>query len=71
MSDHGPGIVTADLERIFEPFHRVRSDAAGPAGNGLGLAIARSLAERFGGRLTASSQVGGGSTFRLVIPKVH
>lgn len=69
--DDGPGVAPADLERIFEPFFRVRSDAAGPDGNGLGLAIARSLAERTGGRLTASSQVGTGSTFRLTLPRLH
>jgi signal transduction histidine kinase len=67
--DEGPGIAAADLERIFEPFHRVRSDAGTPDGSGLGLAIARSLSERNGGRLTATSQVGMGSTFRLTLPR--
>jgi signal transduction histidine kinase len=71
VSDHGPGIATADLERIFEPFHRVGSDAASPAGSGLGLTIARSLAERSGGRLSVTSQLGAGSTFRLTIPRAH
>ncbi len=69
VTDEGPGIAAADLDRIFEPFHRVRADAATPDGSGLGLAIARSLAERNGGRLSASSQVGAGSTFRLVLPR--
>ena len=71
VTDDGPGIGPADLGRIFEPFFRVRSDAAGPAGNGLGLAIARSLAERIGGRLTATSQVGSGAAFRLSLPRVR
>ena len=44
VSDSGPGIATADLERIFEPFYRVRPNTSGPQGTGLGLAIARSLA---------------------------
>jgi signal transduction histidine kinase len=69
VTDGGPGIAVADLERIFEPFHRVHSDAGTPEGSGLGLAIARSLAERNGGRLSASSQVGEGSTFRLALPR--
>ena len=69
VSDDGRGIADADLERIFEPFHRVRSDAGTPDGNGLGLAIARSLAERNGGRLTVTSRVGDGSTFRLALPR--
>jgi signal transduction histidine kinase len=71
VADDGPGIASADLEPIFEPFFRVRPDAGGPTGNGLGLAIARSLAERTGGRLTAMSQVGTGATFRLTLPRLH
>jgi len=71
VSDNGPGIATVDLARIFEPFFRVRADAGSPEGNGLGLAIARSLAERTGGRLTVSSQPGIGSTFRLTLPRLR
>ena len=71
VSDDGPGIATADLERIFEPFYRVHSDASTPEGNGLGLAIARSLAQRNGGRLTAVSQRGSGATFRLSLPRLR
>jgi signal transduction histidine kinase len=69
VRDAGPGIAAADLDQVFEPFYRVRADAATPDGSGLGLAIARSLAERNGGRLTATSQVGAGSTFRLLLPR--
>jgi len=69
VRDAGPGIAAADLERIFEPFYRVRADAATPDGSGLGLAIAGSLADRNGGRLTVTSQVGTGSTFRLALPR--
>jgi signal transduction histidine kinase len=69
VHDAGPGIGAIDLERIFEPFFRVRADATTPDGSGLGLAIARSLAERNGGRLSVASQVGAGSTFRLALPR--
>jgi signal transduction histidine kinase len=69
IRDAGPGIAAADLERIFDPFYRVRADAATPDGSGLGLAIARSLAERNGGRLTVASQIGAGSTFRLALSR--
>ena len=69
VTDDGPGIAAADLERIFEPFHRVHSDAGTPEGSGLGLVIARSLAQRNGGRLTATSQPGSGATFRLSLPR--
>jgi signal transduction histidine kinase len=63
--DDGPGIAGADIGRIFEPFYRVRSDAAAADGTGLGLAIAADLARRNGGRLSVDSAPGTGSTFRL------
>lgn len=66
--DHGPGIAEADAERIFEPFYRVRADAASPSGSGLGLAIASELASRHGGRLRVVSRPGSGATFRLELP---
>lgn len=69
VRDSGPGIATADLERIFDPFYRVHADAAHPEGTGLGLAIARSLAERNQGRLDCASRAGGGTTFRLSLPR--
>ena len=69
VQDHGPGIAPADVDRIFEPFFRVRQDAGAPAGSGLGLAIAADLAARNGGRLTVDSRLGEGSTFRLELPR--
>lgn len=69
IADDGPGIAAADVERVFEPFFRVRSDAGAPSGSGLGLAIARALAERQGGRLTVRSRPGSGSVFRLELPR--
>ena len=71
VADHGPGIAAADLERIFEPFYRVRADAAASSGSGLGLAIAADLAARNGGRLTVESEPGQGATFRLSLPRVR
>ena len=68
VADRGPGIATSDLERIFEPFHRVHSDATAPDGSGLGLAISRGLASRNGARLTVISDPGAGATFRLAFP---
>ena len=68
VADRGPGIAASDLERIFEPFHRVHSDATAPDGNGLGLAISRGLARRNGARLTVISDLGTGATSALPSP---
>jgi len=67
--DTGLGIPESEKGRIFERFYRVdkgRSRAAG--GTGLGLAIVRHATERHGGRVTVSSVLGEGSTFRVVLP---
>ncbi len=69
VSDNGPGIAAADVDRIFEPFSRLRPDAGPPEGSGLGLAIARSIAHGHGGRLTVASLPGQGATFRLSLPR--
>ena len=70
VTDRGPGIAASELERIFEPFHRLRSDSSAPDGNGLGLAISRGLASRNGARLTVVSGPGAGATFRLALPRL-
>ena len=69
VSDDGPGIAAADLPRIFDAFYRARPDATGPAGSGLGLTIARSIAERSGGSLSVTSKPGAGTTFLLSLPR--
>lgn len=69
IADTGMGIDPADLDRIFQPF--VQLDAGMGRvhdGRGLGLSLARKLAEAMGGQLTAQSQPGIGSTFRLDLP---
>jgi signal transduction histidine kinase len=64
--DRGPGIPQSEQEKIFEEF--VQLAPGEHRGTGLGLAISRRLAELLGGTLTVSSEVGGGSTFTLVLP---
>jgi PAS domain S-box-containing protein len=64
VSDTGVGIAPDDLPRVFEPFVQVRRDRQGSAGGtGLGLAVSRQLAQMLGGDLTATSEVGVGTTF--------
>lgn len=66
VEDHGVGIKAADLRHIFEPFYRSPQAIASQIhGTGLGLTLARSVAEAVGGRLSASSEVGKGSAFYL------
>jgi signal transduction histidine kinase len=63
------GIDAADLPHIFEPFYRGKAARAAQIhGAGLGLSLARDIAEAMGGRLTATSEPGRGSTFTLELP---
>ncbi|CAM5624084.1 HAMP domain-containing sensor histidine kinase [Streptomyces hirsutus] len=69
VADDGDGVAEADRERIFERF--VRLDAArsrDDGGAGLGLAIARDVAVRHGGTLTAGAAPSGGALFELRLP---
>jgi len=66
VEDQGPGIAEADLACLFTPFFRsTEARRQGIDGVGLGLSIARRLAESLGGVLCATSRVGHGSTFSL------
>lgn len=66
VTDRGPGIAAGEEERIFEAFYR--SPTARTSGVGLGLAIARQLAELQGGSLRHESRAQGGTTFVLSVP---
>lgn len=69
VRDQGEGIPAKALPRIFERFYRADSSRARDiGGTGLGLAIVRHLVEGMGGRIEAESQVGVGTTVRLVLP---
>jgi signal transduction histidine kinase len=69
VSDRGPGIADDDQGLIFEKFGRVnRSGSVSKPGTGLGLFIARSIAEAHGGTLDVASAPGAGSTFTLSLP---
>jgi signal transduction histidine kinase len=65
VSDQGPGIDSADQQRIFERFERAH---AKEGGTGLGLAISRRLARSMGGDVTLESAPGEGARFTLTLP---
>jgi len=72
VRDTGIGIAATDLELIFQEFgqvsHRLQSRVKG---TGLGLPLARKLAELLGGRITVSSTPGEGSTFSVTLPRSY
>jgi two-component system sensor histidine kinase SenX3 len=69
VRDHGLGIPSRDLERVFERFYRVdRARSRATGGTGLGLAIVRHVAHAHGGEVTVESREGDGSAFTLTLP---
>jgi len=68
VADNGIGIEPRNAERVFEMFARVHGGAE-YRGTGLGLAISRRIVERHGGRLWVEANAGGGSVFRLTLPR--
>ena len=72
LEDRGLGIEPADLELVFEPFYRSKSvRSAQIHGSGLGLSLARDVAEAIGGQLTVESTPGEGSAFTLHLPAAN
>ena len=68
VADRGPGIPAQEAARIFEPFYRPRSQAPDAGHSGLGLSIAKQLAELQQGSVTYEPRPGGGSVFVLRLP---
>ncbi|WP_058049887.1 ATP-binding protein [Janthinobacterium sp. Ant5-2-1] len=66
--DRGPGVASADLARIFEPFFRASNTQHGTDGHGLGLAIAQHVISAHGGRISASLRSGGGLCVEMLLP---
>ena len=64
--DNGPGIPTAVVDRIFQPFF---STKVGQGGTGLGLSVSHGIVRRHGGEIRVASQVGQGSRFEVEIPR--
>ena len=70
VSDNGCGIASEHLPRVFDRFYRAES-SRGSDGAGLGLALVKSIAELHGGSAIIESNVGGGTTVKLIFPLPH
>lgn len=69
IRDRGPGIAEIERERIFEPFYRPQGAAESTGSWGLGLPLVRQIATRHGGTILCLPREGGGTIFRLTLPK--
>ena len=68
VDDEGPGIPTADRDRIWQPFVRLAEGGSAPAGTGLGLSVVRQLVEELGGRWSVCDVPGRCARFRVELP---
>ncbi|MES2346213.1 MAG: ATP-binding protein [Pseudomonadota bacterium] len=68
VGDSGAGIVPEHLAQLFEPFFTTKPMGQG---TGLGLSLAQQIVHRHGGRIEVSTELGKGSTFRVVLPLRH
>ncbi len=70
IADHGIGIPPADLDRLFERYHR-GSNVSGIVGTGVGLHLVKMVVDRHGGHIAVQSREGEGSRFTIRLPIVH
>jgi two-component system sensor histidine kinase VicK len=71
VTDHGVGIPTAAISKLFTKFTRIDNElSASVGGTGLGLFLCRHIVELHRGTIAIDSQEGGGSTFRVTLPTV-
>ncbi|MBM3145275.1 MAG: HAMP domain-containing protein [Chloroflexi bacterium] len=68
VADTGSGIPTADLPHIFDRFYRVDNSRQSSSESGLGLAIAKSIVEAHGGKISVESELGQGTSFHVLLP---
>jgi signal transduction histidine kinase len=71
VTDHGSGIHSENMQRIFQPYFTTKKTGDEDRGFGLGLAICRKIASLHGGSLVLSSEVGKGTVVNLDLPNRH
>jgi signal transduction histidine kinase len=72
IRDDGPGIAGRELAKVFDPFYRVEgSRSRESGGTGLGLTIARNIAEQHGGTITLANHPDGGLEATLMLPEYY
>ncbi|MDB5791168.1 MAG: two-component sensor histidine kinase [Massilia sp.] len=72
VRDAGPGIPQAEMQRVFDPFYRVETSRSRESGGtGLGLTIARNIAEQHGGSITLANLPDGGLEVTLMLPEYY
>jgi signal transduction histidine kinase len=70
VSDRGPGIPEAEIEKVFAPYYRIEgSRSRETGGTGLGLAIAKDIVEAHGGQLKLANRAGGGLEATVLLPR--
>ena len=68
VADEGPGILTEELEKVFEKFYRGSAARKNDGGTGLGLMICRAAVRAHGGRIAAQQRPGGGAAIEFTLP---
>ena len=71
VEDSGSGLSEAEVQRLFQPFERLGRETSSIEGSGLGLMVARALAQSMGGSLTLSSRPGAGTRAVVELPRAQ
>jgi two-component system sensor histidine kinase KdpD len=70
VRDQGQGLTELEQRRVFDKFYRARKDRSAIQGTGMGLSIAKEIAEAHGGSISVESQFGQGARFTITLPPV-
>ncbi|MFL6659297.1 MAG: ATP-binding protein [Massilia sp.] len=72
IRDNGPGIAPGEMARVFDPFYRIETSRSRESGGtGLGLTIARNIAEQHGGSIALANHPDGGLEVTMVLPEYY